>query len=124
MKKKTLALTLALITALGTTVMAAPMTDVYNEYGAHKGLDEATQNVDVSDQLTEEAIDAYNHAGRYIVSSSPVAEGEYEGNGTFYETTSFEYGTGLYIIIQDEDSTSKHYTMIKSAQDLSVGEPY
>lgn len=126
MKKRTIALafTFAAATALGATAMAAPMTDVYNEYGAHKGLDEATQNADISADLTEEAITSYVEAGRYIVSSNPVTENEYEGNGTFYETTEFEYGSGLYVIIQDEDSTNKHYTLIKSAQDLNVGDPF
>lgn len=107
-----------------TSALAAPMTDVTNEYGAHKGLDPETQNVDISATLTEEAIDAYTHAGRYIVSSQPTTDAAYEESGTYYETTTFEYGTGLYVIIQDEDSTSKHYTLIKSAQNLQVGEPY
>lgn len=107
-----------------SAALAAPMTDVYNEYGAHKGLDPATQNVDISETLTDDAIDAYVNAGRYIVSNKPTVEGAYEENGTYYETVNFEYGQGLYIHIQDEESTTKHYTMIKSAQDLNVGDPY
>ena len=122
--KKILAILVALMLIASATAFAAPMTGIYSEYGAHKGLDPETQNVDISAQLTDEVIDAYNHAGIYIVTDSSVAKGEYTEPGTYYEATSFEYGSGLYIFIQDEASTTKHYTMIRSAQDLSVGEPY
>lgn len=124
MKKRIFSIGTALVLAVSATAFAAPMTDIYTDYGAHKGLDPETQNVDISAQITEEAIEAYNNAGIYIISDSPVAKGEYTEPGTYYEATSFEYGSGLYVIIQDEASTSKHYTLIKSAQDLNVGDAY
>ena len=128
--KKLSALLIAalLMAAFAVPALAEPMTDVYNDYGAHAGLDEATQNVDISADLTDEVIADYVAAGRYIVAASPVADASAEPSGepsgTVYETVSFPYGSGLYVRIEDPDSTSKHYTLIKSAQDLQVGEPF
>lgn len=122
--KKLFAVSLAALMLTASVACAAPMTNVYNAYGAHKGLDEATQNVDISAQLTDEVIDAYNHTGIYVISDSPVVSGEYTEPGTYYEATSFAYGSGLYVHILDEASANKHYTLIKSAQDLNVGDAY
>ncbi len=93
---------------------------IYNEAGAHMGLDEDTENAEVGDYSDED----YINAGAYIISTSPTTDVEYEP-GIYYEDTSFSYGEdGMYIIIQDDDSTDKFYTMIKSTQDLPVGTRY
>lgn len=124
MKNRIAAMAAILALLFTGAALAAPVTDVYNEYGAHRGLDAATPNVDVGAQLTDEAIDAYVHAGRYIVADAPFASGEYAESGTYYETANFSYGAGLYVIIEDEASANKHYTLIKSTQNLNVGEPF
>lgn len=97
---------------------------VYNEYGAHAGLDENTQNASLEGIFTEETAEAYVHAGTYIISDHLDLSKEYEEPGVYYETTDFTYGDGLYVIIRDENSTSKFYTLIKSTQDLEIGEPF
>ena len=102
-----------------------PESDVpiYSAYGAHQGLDADTQNVDISDSFTDEDAQAYITKGAYILSNKPTTDKTYE-SGVYYETTDFAFGDGIYVIIQDEDSVNKHYTLIKSAQDLQVGEPF
>lgn len=96
-------------------------TPVYNEYGAHAGLDEATQNADISGIYDEEYAADYVNAGAYIISNSPVTDQTYDP-GIYYEADSFTYGDGIYVIIQDEASTDKFYTLIKSTQNLAVGD--
>ena len=63
------------------------------------------------------------HEGAYILSDNPVTDQEYEP-GVYYETDSFTYGDGIYVIIQDEASPEKFYTLIKSMQDLEVGDEF
>lgn len=96
---------------------------IYNEYGAHMGLDEGTKNADISDIYSETYADDYLHAGAYIISDSPTTDKEYDP-GVYYETDSFTYGDGIYVIIQDEKSPEKFYTMIKSTQNLAIGEEF
>ena len=119
---------LTLVVAIGVlclNTMTALALDVrYNEYGAHEGLNPDTQNADMSALYTDEAVQKYLHAPIYIVSDQPTATGQYSESGIYYEATTFVYGDGLFVIIQDEDSTGKFYTLIKSAQDLNIGEPY
>ena len=89
---------------------------IYNEYGAHMGLEEGTENADISGICSEEYAENYVHEGAYII-DNPVTDQEYEP-GVYYETDSFTYGDGIYVIIQDEASPEKFYTLIKSMQDL------
>lgn len=96
---------------------------IYNEYGAHMGLEEGTENADISGICSEEYAENYVHEGAYILSDNPVTDQEYEP-GVYYETDSFTYGDGIYVIIQDEASPEKFYTLIKSMQDLEVGDEF
>lgn len=132
--KKNLALGLSLVLALGASQSALAVYDpanngpdselpIYSAEGAHQGLEEGTQNADISESFTQEAADAYLAEGAYILSGSPTTDTVYE-SGVYYEKTEFAFGDGIYVIIQDADSTEKHYTLIKSAQDLEVGEPF
>ncbi len=127
-KGLTLGLAVCLCASTGISALAVyspeengPGSDfvLYNEAGANIGLDENTENAEVGDYSEED----YVNAGAYIISNSPSTDQVYD-SGIYYETTSFEYGDGVYVIIQDEDSPEKFYTMIKSTQDLEVGEPY
>lgn len=97
---------------------------IYNEYGANQGLDENTENVSMDGIFDEEKAESYIHAGTYILSTQPTSEKTYEESGIYYEADTFTYGDGIYVIIQDEDSTDKFYTLIKSTQDLEVGEEF
>lgn len=96
-------------------------TPIYNEYGAHMGLDADTQNADISDVYSDEYASDYVNVGAYIISNSPTTDEVYDP-GVYYETDSFTYGDGIYVIIQDENSTDKFYTLIKSTQDLEIGD--
>lgn len=96
-------------------------TPIYNEYGAHTGLDADTQNADISDVYSDEYASDYVNAGAYIISNSPTTDEVYDP-GVYYEADSFTYGDGIYVIIQDETSTDKFYTLIKSTQDLEIGD--
>lgn len=96
-------------------------TPIYNEYGAHTGLDADTQNADISDVYSDEYVSDYVNAGAYIISDSPTTDKVYDP-GIYYEADSFTYGDGIHVIIQDENSTDKFYTLIKSTQDLEIGD--
>ncbi len=125
----TLAIAASLVAASGVSAWAvySPETNgpdgdpaIYNEAGANMGLNADTENAEVGDYSEDD----YVNAGAYIISTSPTTDQEYEP-GIYYEDTTFSYGDdGVYIIIQDEDSTDKFYTMIKSTQDLPVGSSY
>ena len=96
---------------------------IYNEFGAHAGLSADTENADISEIYSDEYAEAYVNAGAYIISDKPVTDKVYEP-GIYYEMDSVEYGDGIYVIIQDENSPSKFYTFIKSTQDLEVGDKF
>ncbi|MDO4276599.1 MAG: hypothetical protein Q4D16_23300 [Eubacteriales bacterium] len=126
-----MAVSLTVLNSLTVSAMYTPEQNgpdsefaVYNDLGAHQGLDGETKNADIKEIFNDKYQEDYINAGAYILSKTPTASKEYEEGGIYYEADTFEYGEGIYIIIQDESSPDKFYTLIKSAQDLSVGESY